>query len=64
MYPLLDEGLVRNGRCAWGPFKIGFICEIGRRTFRIKWMDGNYTTHLRPDLDEDDLDEIAQRAAE
>lgn len=48
----LDDGLVRGGLCVWGT-KLGWICEIGRRTYRIRWMGGEFTTQLRPDLDEE-----------
>lgn len=54
----LDEGLVRSGRVTCG-FKVGFITEVGRRTYSIRWLDGETTTQLRPDLDEEVEDTCA-----
>lgn len=56
----LDEGLVLSGRCTWGNM-VGFICEIGRATYRIRWIDGEFTTQARPDLDDEDC-ELLQAA--
>ena len=57
----LEDGLTRSGRAVWGT-KVGYICEVGRRTYRIRWIDGQFTTQLRPDLDEDEIE--LQQAAE
>ena len=48
----LQDGLARGGRCNCG-MKIGWISSIGNRTYTICWIDGETTTQLRPDLDED-----------
>lgn len=57
----LEEGLVRSGRCTCG-FKVGFITEVKQRTYRIKWLDGAETEQLRPDLEDDDDDQLMQAA--
>ena len=56
----LEDGLSLCGRCIWGT-QVGYIVEVGSRTYRVRWLDGNYTTQERPDLDDE---EIIQLAAE
>ncbi len=57
---ILEDGLARCGRCVWG-MKVGYILGVEQRTYRIRWLDGEITTQLRPDLDEE---EIFSQAAE
>lgn len=55
----LEDGLSLCGRCVCG-FEVGYIVSIGGRTYRIRWLDGNETTQLRPDVEiEDDQLEVA-----
>ncbi len=55
-----DEGLVPCGRVTCG-LQAGYIIDIGRETYRVRWLDGAETTQLRPDCE----DEIEfQQAAE
>lgn len=49
----LEDGLTRGGRCICGN-QVGFILDVGKETYRIRWIDGNITTQIRPDLDEDE----------
>jgi len=56
----LEDGLSYCGRCVWG-MNVGYIIDITRDTYRIRWLDGEVTTHLRPDEDEED--DQAQEAA-
>lgn len=59
---VFDEGRpTLCGRVTWGT-KCGFIINITRETYRVKWLDGAETEQLRPDLD--DEDELTQLAAE
>ena len=53
-----EDGLSLCGRVTCG-FHVGFITEIGRRTYRIHWDDGSYTTQLRPDADDENQAEAA-----
>lgn len=54
----LEEGLVSCGRvtCANA---VGYIVNVGLRTYRVRWLDGNESTMLRPDLDDEDQIEEA-----
>lgn len=55
----LEEGLVSCGRVTCG-LAVGYIVNVGQRTYRVRWLDGNETTMLRPDLnDEDRIEEAA-----
>ncbi|HEX5508454.1 MAG TPA: hypothetical protein VFX37_08110 [Pseudolabrys sp.] len=54
----LEDGLELCGRCVCGS-AVGWIISVGQRTYRIKWMDGHETTQLRPDLDDEDVQEEA-----
>ena len=55
----LEEGLVSCGRVTCG-LQAGYITAIGSKTYRVRWLDGNETTMLRPDLnDEDRIEEAA-----
>lgn len=56
----LEDGLTLCGRCIWGN-AVGYIVEITSRTYRIRWIDGNYTTQARPDLDDEEI-EFAEAA--
>jgi hypothetical protein len=55
-----DEGLTLCGRVTWG-FNVGYITLINARTYRVRWLDGEITEQLRPDLDDDG--QITQEAA-
>lgn len=57
----LHEGLSLCGRVSCGE-KLGWIIEVTRRTYRVRWIDGEFTTQLRPDLDDEDEIEFAQAA--
>ncbi len=48
-----DEGLTSCGRVTWGT-KCGHIIRLTPRTYRVRWLDGCETEHLRPDLDDED----------
>ena len=50
----LEDGLTLSGRCIWG-YRVGYILNVGRRTYRIRWIDGNETEQLRPDCDEEEV---------
>ena len=44
-----DEGRpTQCGRVTWG-LNVGHIIEINRDTYRVRWLDGETTTHYRPD---------------
>jgi hypothetical protein len=53
---LLDEGLVLSGRATCG-MNAGYISKIERRTYTIRWLDGEFTTQLRPDLEDDKFEQ-------
>jgi hypothetical protein len=55
-----DEGLTTCGRVTWG-FKAGYIIRITPRTYRVRWLDGEETEQLRPDLDEDEQEAAVDR---
>jgi hypothetical protein len=55
----LEDGLCLSGRCVWA-MNVGWITHVGRRTYRVKWLGGEETTQLRPDLD--DEEQFAQGA--
>ena len=58
-----DEGRpTLCGRVTCGN-QVGFITEVNRQTYRVRWLDGAETTQLRPDLDGED-EVITQLAAE
>lgn len=57
-----DNGLSLCGRVTWG-FNVGYIIQITARTYRVRWLDGEVTEQIRPDLDDEDAP-IAQLAAE
>jgi hypothetical protein len=49
-----DEGTpTLCGRVTWGT-KAGYITEINRQTYRVRWLDGAETSQLRPDLDDEE----------
>jgi len=48
-----DEGLTLCGRVTWGN-NAGYIIQITDRTYRVRWLDGEITEQLRPDLDEEE----------
>jgi len=58
----LDDGLVLSGRCTCGN-QAGYICWIGRDTYRIRWLDGEFTEQLRPEISADEFAD-AEVAAE
>jgi hypothetical protein len=45
------------GRVTWGN-EVGFIIDITRDKYRVRWLDGATTTHLRP-TEPDDEQEAA-----
>jgi hypothetical protein len=49
----LEEGLSLCGRCTCGNW-VGWITRVDHRTYTIGWMGGEYTTQLRPDLEDED----------
>lgn len=53
-----DEGLTSCGRVTWGN-NAGYIIQINPRTYRVRWLDGEITEHLRPDLDDEEIIQIA-----
>ena len=55
----LDDGLSLCGRCIWGT-KVGYITKVQRRTYSLRGLDGEITTQLRPDWDEEN--ELLQAA--
>lgn len=58
-----DEGRpTQCGRVTWG-MNVGFILEVKRDTYRVRWLDGAETTHLRPD-DVDEAEDVFSEAAE
>lgn len=56
----LEDGLSLCGRCIWG-MKVGYIVEVTSKTYRVRWIDGEFTTQLRPDLDDEET-ELLQAA--
>jgi hypothetical protein len=54
----LEDGLSLCGRCICG-YNVGYIFKIEQRTYSIRWLDGEITTQLRPDLKDDFLQEVA-----
>jgi len=57
-----DEGRpILCGRVTWGT-KVGFIINITREIYRVRWLDGAETDQLRPDLDDEDEIEFQQAA--
>jgi hypothetical protein len=48
-----DEGLTTCGRVTWGT-NVGYIIQITSRTYRVRWLDGEITEQLRPDLDDEE----------
>ena len=54
-----DEGLTLCSRVTMGTMA-GHITHIDRETYRVRWLDGAETEQLRPDLDDE---EIQQEAA-
>jgi len=48
----LEDGLSLSGRCIWGS-NVGYITRVGQRTYSIRWLDGQVTTQLRPDVDDE-----------
>lgn len=52
-----DEGLTLCGRVTWGN-NAGYIIQVTSRTYRVRWLDGEITEQLRPDLDDDGFDDI------
>lgn len=49
----LEDGLSLCGRCILG-HAVGYIISVGQRTYSIRWLDGEITTQLRPDCNEDE----------
>mgnify|MGYP001120551610 CR=1 FL=1 len=47
-----DEGLSLCSRVTWG-MNVGYIIQVTPRTYRVRWLDGEVTEQLRPDLDEE-----------
>ena len=47
----LEDGLSLCGRCILGE-AVGYIISVGRRTYTIRWIDGEVSTQIRPDLDD------------
>lgn len=43
---ILEEGLTMSGRCVQG-FNVGWICNVTRETFRIRWLRAGTTEHKR-----------------
>lgn len=43
------------GRVTWG-LNVGWIIDITRDTYRVRWHDGAETTHYRPDDDEEEVE--------
>ena len=56
-----DEGLTQCGRVTCGTMA-GYIIQITSRTYRVRWLDGEITEQLRPDLDDEEIE--LQQAAE
>ena len=52
-----DDGLTSGGRVTWG-LKAGYITRITSRTYRVRWLDGEETEQLRPDLDEEEAKDV------
>jgi len=51
-----DEGRpTLCGRVTWGN-NAGYIIQITARTYRVRWLDGEVTEQLRPDLDEEEIE--------
>jgi hypothetical protein len=55
----LEDGLTLSGRCILG-MQVGYICKIEQRTYTIRWIDGEFTTQLRPDYEEEVFAEAAE----
>lgn len=55
---VFDEGLTNCGRVTWGT-NVGYIIQITLRTYRVRWLDGEVTEQLRPDLDDEETDQEA-----
>ncbi len=53
----LEDGLSLCGRCIWGN-AVGYIVHVGQKTYRVRWIDGNYTTQARPDLGDEEIDQL------
>ena len=49
----LEDGLTNCGRCIWGT-KVGYIISVTSRTYRVRWLDGEVTEQLRPDLEDEE----------
>ena len=49
----LENGLGLCNRVTWG-WNAGYIIAITSSTYRVRWLDGEITTKLRPDLDDED----------
>lgn len=51
---VFDEGVpTLCGRVTCG-LKVGFIIDITRETYRVRWLDGAETEQLRPDEPEEE----------
>ena len=48
----LEDGLSLCGRCVLG-YAVGYITRVGQRTYSIRWLDGQVTTLLRPDIEDE-----------
>lgn len=57
----LEDGLSLCGRCVCG-MQVGYIIQVDRRTYTIRWRDGD-TTQLRPDAEDEEIN-FHQVAAE
>lgn len=57
----LEDGISLCGRCVCG-YQVGYILSIGRETYTIGWLDGATTTQLRPDIEIDDEQSMAEVA--
>lgn len=56
-----DDGLTLCGRVTWAN-NVGYIVQVTPRTYRVRWLDGEITEQLRPDLDDEEIE--LQQAAE
>jgi hypothetical protein len=53
-----DDGLTLCGRVTWG-MNVGYIVQVTSRTYRVRWLDGEVTEMLRPDLDDEEIEQEA-----
>ena len=48
----LEDGLSLCGRCVLG-LNVGYILKVDQRTYTIRWLDGQVTTQIRPDIEDE-----------